>query len=99
MSGSVCVCVYVGEREGLEEIGSEETGTGGADVASQERRSRWTEEAGYVGLGVWAEWGHSQRVRAAPGSGLSLSIKIRAAPILCGSLDGKGVWGRMAPRM
>lgn len=67
----VRVCVYVGEREGLGEIGSEETGTGGADVASQERWSRWTEEAGYVGLGVWAEWGRSQRVRAAPGSGLS----------------------------
>ena len=66
----VCLCVYVGEGEGLEEIGREETGTGGTDVASQEIWSRWMEEAGYVGLGVWAEWGRSQRVSMALGSGL-----------------------------
>lgn len=58
MSGSVCVCVCVGE-EALEEIGREETGTGGTDVALQERWSRWMEEAGYMGLGVWAEWGQA----------------------------------------
>lgn len=70
-SVSVSVRVYIGEGEGLEEIGSEETGTGGVDVVSQEKWSRWMEEAGYMGLGVRAESGRSQQVGAAPGSDLS----------------------------
>ena len=34
-------------REGLEELGGGETGAERAEVASEERRSRWTEEPGH----------------------------------------------------